>query len=260
MTSFSFPWRIVWITGASTGIGRELALLLAKRGCKVAVSARSADRLAALQAEHPNISAFPLDVTDLGACEKVVADIEAALGPIELAVLNAAVWREMGVTEFDPEFIAEAMNINYIGTINALAPVMQRMLKRASGWIAMTGSVAGYRGLPRSAAYAPTKAAMISLAEGLKEELARKGVGLTIINPGFVETPMTAVNDFPMPFIVSADAAAHRIMTGLERKKFEIVFPRQMRIGLKLLRILPYSLYFWIVRNYLPSGPRSKPN
>ena len=240
------PWRVVWITGASTGIGRELALSLAQDGCHVAVSARSASKLAELAALSPRISAFELDVTDAVAVAQTVARVESNLGPIDLAVLNAGVWHPMGASSYDLAKASESMGVNYGGVINALAPVMRSMTGRGTGHIALVASVAGYRGLPKSAAYAPTKAALINLAETLYPDLRLKGVKMTVINPGFVATPMTEVNTFPMPFLVTTTEAVSSIRAGLDTGRFEIVFPGRMALMMKTLRVLPYRVFFWL--------------
>ena len=242
------PWKTVWITGASTGIGRELALRLARDGAVVAVSARSADLLAELAKSHANIRAYPLDVGDVAAVNGTANRIERELGPIDLAVLNAGIWRMMTVTDFSVERSKESMNVNYFGVVNALEPVMRAMVARGQGHIAFVSSVAGYRGLMKGAAYSPTKAALIALAEALYPHITRKGVKLTIICPGFVETPMTSVNTFPMPFIISVEDAAARIHNGLLRGKYEIVFPLRMMLLMKTLRMMPNWLFFRLVR------------
>ena len=249
-------WRIAWITGASSGIGRDLALQLARAGVKVAASARSADALTALAAQHRGIVPFPLDVTDAVAVAAAVKAIEASVGPIDLAILNAGVWLPMGARDFNGQKAADSMAVNYFGITNAIDALMPLMIARRSGHLAFVSSVAGYRGLPKSAAYSPSKAAVISLAETLKPDLAAHGVKVSVINPGFVETPMTSVNKFPMPFMIKSDDAAARIIAGLQAGKFEIAFPWQLVSVLKLARILPYSLYFWYVRTFL--SPRSK--
>jgi short-subunit dehydrogenase len=245
----STPWKLVWITGASTGIGRELALRLANGGAIVAVSARSADKLAALEKEHPRIRAYRLDVEDAQAAKATVEKIESDLGPIELAVLNAGIWQMMAVSDFSAERARQSMGVNYFGVVNALEPVIQKMVARRSGHVALVSSVAGYRGLLRGAAYAPTKAALNSLAESLYPHLARYGVKLTLICPGFVETPMTAENKFPMPFIVPLSQAIDKIHAGLARGKYEIVFPWKMMLLMKTLRALPNWAFFRLV-NY----------
>lgn len=234
----------VWITGASTGIGRELALQLAARGLHVAASSRSADKLEELARGSDRIRAYPLDVTDREAVRETVRRISADLGRIDLAILNAGVWHPMKASEFDVTRVLDSINVNYIGIVNALEPLIPDMVTARKGHIALVGSVAGYRGLPMAAAYAPSKAAVINLAEVLRLELARRGITVSLINPGFVETPMTAVNTFPMPFILKPDDAARRIIRGLERGKFEIAFPWQLVVMLKLMRVLPYKLFF----------------
>jgi short-subunit dehydrogenase len=252
-------WQVIWITGASTGIGRELALRLAAAGAKVAVSARSADKLAELAALSPHIRAYPFDVTDLAATTSVADAISRDMGPIDLAILNAGVWIPMGATAYDPAAVTKSMAVNYTGVTNALAPLLPAMIKRKSGHIAIVSSVAGYRGLPVAISYAPTKAALISLAETLYPDLLDENVKLTVINPGFVDTPMTKLNDFPMPFMVSTEFAADAIIKGLIRGKFEIVFPWQMKLMAKFSRLLPYWLYFGFI-NTLPSPPPSLPD
>jgi short-subunit dehydrogenase len=247
-------WKddVIWITGASTGIGRELAISFARDGYKVAVSARGADKLRQLETEFSNIKAFPLDVADASATSATVERIEREFGKIGLAFLNAGIWHPMTASNYDLEKVTASINVNYTGTTNALAPVMRIMIARGRGHIALVSSVAGYRGLPNGAAYAPSKAALISLAECLYADLKLKGVAMTVINPGFVATPMTAVNTFPMPFIVSVDEAVKSIRTGLDRGKFEIVFPGRMALLMKTLRIMPYWLYFWIAGRLSP--------
>lgn len=239
-------WKTAWITGASTGIGRELALRLAARGVRVAASARSAEKLDELAKAHANIVAVPLDVTVPADVAAAHARTVAAIGAIDLAILNAGVWHPMKASAYAAARAADSMTVNYLGIANALEPLIPAMLGAGRGHIALVASVAGYRGLPMAAAYAPSKAAVINLAEVLRLELARHGIVVSLVNPGFVETPMTAVNQFPMPFIVKADVAAERIVRGLARGKFEIAFPWQLVAMLKLLRLLPNGLYLRI--------------
>lgn len=249
-------WKTAWITGASTGIGRELALQLAGLDVRVAASARSEERLIDLARLDSRITAYPVDVTDRAAMTAAARRIAETAGPIDLAILNAGVWHPMSARQFDAAKIAESISVNYLGIVNALDTLIPDMMARGQGQLGLVSSVAGYRGLPKSAAYAPSKAAVISLAEVLYPDLREKGVYLSVINPGFVDTPMTKANDFPMPFIIPADDAARRIIAGLERKKFEIAFPWQMVALFKMARVLPYPLYFWAARNFL--APPSK--
>lgn len=242
----TLPWKTAWITGASTGIGRELALQLAGQGVRVAISARSADRLEALARENDNLVPLPLDVTERDAARDAHAAVLAKLGNIDLVVLNAGVWHPMKAREFDSARAISSMDVNYFGITNLLEPLIPDMVQRRAGQLALVASVAGYRGLPMAAAYAPSKAAVIALAEVLRLELSRHDVTVSLINPGFVDTPMTAVNTFPMPFKITPDDAARRIIRGLARGRFEIAFPWQLVLMLKALRVMPNALYLRI--------------
>ena len=244
----ALPWTTAWVTGASTGIGRELALQLAQAGVKVAASDRVIDKLIELEGLHPGIKAFPLDVTDGDALKKTVEAIKAHSGPIDLAVLCAGVAHPMGAENYDVKLALHSMNVNYNGILRALGSLMPGMIQRRSGHIAMIASMTGYRGPTDSAAYAPTKAAIISLTEALKLDLARFGVKISVINPGFVDTPITQQLNYELPHIMTASDTATRIITGLRRGRYEIVFPWQMTLATKLGRMMPNTWYFWFCR------------
>ena len=244
-------WKTVWITGASSGIGRALALAMDEEVATVAVSARSDDRLEALREQCVNVSAHPVDVTDGEAVARCVDAIEASAGPIDLAVLNAGTWALMDAPNLDLTAVRSGVEVNYFGVMNALDVLIPRMLERGRGHIAIVASVAGYRGLPRAVAYGPTKAALINLAEILRLELKPRGITVSVINPGFVDTPMTRDNPFPMPGIVSAEDAAETILTGLKKRKYEIAFPRGFALVMKLLRLMPNALYFRLIRKFV---------
>jgi NAD(P)-dependent dehydrogenase (short-subunit alcohol dehydrogenase family) len=250
--SSSRPWKVVWITGGGTGIGREVALKLAQAGCQVAISARTGQTLRDVAALHPNVHVFPLDVTDPAQTVLTLDAIETTLGPVDLALFNAGVWDPMGASDYTSQRAALSMQVNYGGVCNGVAAIVPRFRTRARGHLALVASVAGYRGLPQAAAYAPSKAAVIALAEVLRPELARIGVTVSVINPGFVKTPMTDVNTFPMPFLVTSDVAAEAIIAGLAKQKFEIAFPWQLVAIMKVLRVLPYGLFFWISSRMQP--------
>ena len=247
----SLPWRTAWIVGASSGIGCELAKLLDGRVPAVAGSARSEESLKALQVASQTITAYPLDITNEKALARCMHDIETAHGPIDLVVLSAGAWDIVSPPDLDVKAFRRSMEVNFMGVVYALAHLLPGMAARKAGQIAIVASVAGYRGLPKAAAYGPTKAALINLTEALHPELAAQGITLSIINPGFVDTPMTATNDFPMPFLMPADEAARRLLAGLENKNYEIVFPRRMAWGMKALRLMPNALFFWVVRNFM---------
>lgn len=217
---------------------------LAARGVRVAVSARSAEKLAGL---GPGVLAVPLDVTDAAACQAAVESIEARLGPIDLAVLGAGTYTPVAIDRLDPGQFSHMMNTNYMGVVNCIAALAPRMIARGQGHLSWIASVAGYVGLPKAAAYGPTKAALINLAECLYPEMKLKGVRVSVINPGFVETPLTAQNDFEMPFLMKAGEAARRSIEGLASGRFEIAYPRRFVAILKTLRALPYPLFFRII-------------
>lgn len=245
------PWKVAWITGASTGIGRELALQLSARGVRVAASARSAEKLAAL---GPSVLAIPLDVTDAAACRAAVDRIESELGPIDLAVLGAGTYSPVAVDALDPTVFAAMMDTNYMGVVNCLSALAPRMMARGRGHLSWIASVAGYMGLPKAAAYGPTKAALINLAECLAPEMKLKGVLVSVINPGFVATPLTAQNDFEMPFLMQPDEAARRTIAGLAQGRFEIAYPRRFVAILRTLRALPYPVFFSLITRFVLKG------
>jgi NAD(P)-dependent dehydrogenase (short-subunit alcohol dehydrogenase family) len=246
------PWKTAWVTGASTGIGRDVALLLAARGVKVAASARSAEKLAAL---GPAVLAVPLDVTDPESCRAAVQRIESELGPIDLAVLGAGTYTPVAIDNLDPARFAQMMGTNYMGVVNCISALAPGMIARRSGHLSWIASVAGYMGLPKAAAYGPTKAALINLAESLYPEMKAKGVSVSVINPGFVETPLTAQNDFDMPFLMKPEDAARRTIEGLAAGRFEVAYPRRFVAILKALRLLPYPLFFKLIaRAVLKAG------
>lgn len=249
-------WKLAWVTGASSGIGQALALELAKAGVRVVASARNAERLDALSGNQSLIESYPLDVTDGPGLERAVEDIERGFGPIDLAVLNAGVGYLMSARKFDLGKIQTSLDTNYMGVIHGLNAVMPRMIERGGGQIALMASPAGYRGMARGIAYSPPKAALINLAECLYNDLKRHNVTVSVINPGFVTTPMTSRNDFKMPFCLQPEDAARRILTGLRAGRFEISFPWQLIWPLKFLSALPYPIYFWWMRKMMAKNRR----
>jgi NADP-dependent 3-hydroxy acid dehydrogenase YdfG len=241
---------VAWVTGASGGIGRALCLALAARGWEVHATARSADKLDALAAEAPGpgrIVPAPGDVTDAAAM-RAVFEAATAARPMALAILNAGVYTPMRATRFEADVVRRHLEVNVQGVANALEPVLAHMIARRSGTVALMASVAGYRGLPDAVAYSPTKAALIAMAEALAMDLATRGVRVSVINPGFVETEATSVNDFEMPFLMKPEEAARRVVEGLEAPGFEIRFPRRFALILRAIGLLPNRAYVWAVR------------
>jgi short-subunit dehydrogenase len=245
-----------WVTGAGKGIGRALALRLAARGFAVAASARTGADLESLAAEADGLAGsifpFALDVADAAAAVAAVDQIERVIGPLDLAILNAGTHQPLSANNFNADVFRTLVDVNLMGTVHCLAAILPGFIARRSGRIAVVSSVAGYLGLPTAAAYGATKAALINMCEALKPELDQAGVALTLINPGFVDTPLTRRNDFPMPFLISTDEAVDHIMRGLDRGAFEIVFPWRMALAMKLLRSLPYSAFFALTQRMLP--------
>jgi len=239
---------IVWITGASSGIGRAVAVDLAAKGYRVALTARRAEVLKELASRDSRFLVFPGDVTDRDAMAEIVQTIEAQHGPIALAFLNAGVYFPSERETFCPDVIAKTFDVNVAGTVNCLAPLMVSMKARRAGQIAITSSIAGYGGIPGSLGYCASKAALISMAQTLRITLAEEGITMQVVDPGFVETEMTKANDyFDMPFLMNAEAAAKRIVTGFENGGFEITFPRRLAWFAKAVALLPYPLYLPVV-------------
>ncbi len=242
--------RRVWIIGASSGIGAALAESLHARGARVALSARRAASLAELCARlgGERALALPLDITDLATIQSAEAELVKAWGGYDLVIFMAGDYKAMRAWELDLAVAQQMIAVNLGGFMNGLSVVIPRLMHARVGGIALVSSVAGYRGLPQSLVYGPTKAALINLAETLYLDLKAKGLDIYVINPGFVKTPMTDQNEFKMPALISPQEAAAEIVVGLERGDFEIHFPRRFTSMLKALRHLPYGLYFKAIR------------
>lgn len=241
-----------WITGASSGIGRALALLLARQGWTVVASGRRAEALdelaSSIDGAAGRVVALPLDLTDAEAIADAVARIERETGPIELAVLNAGTHIPDDARGPCLDDLRALVELNILGTMGCLIALVTSMRRRRRGQVAIVASLAGYVGLPGAAWYGLTKAGLINAAESLRPGLAAAGVKLQVVNPGFVATPLTARNDFPMPFLMPAEAAAAALLRGLHTDRFEIVFPWRFAMLMKLLRVLPYRFVFAVTR------------
>ncbi len=241
--------RRVWLVGASSGIGEATAAALHARGAQVLVSARKAEALERFVQQHPGAQAWPLDATDEQAVART-ANAILAEGPLDLVVYCAGHYQAMRATGIDLADMHRHMSINYSGALNLIAAVLPAMVARGQGHMSLISSVAGFRGLPKSLAYGPTKAALTHLAENLYLDLQPLGIGVSAIHPGFVQTPLTAGNNFEMPALLTPEQAAHAMLHGWARGDFDIHFPRRFTRWMKLLRLLPYRLYFPVVRRF----------
>lgn len=239
--------RRVWLVGASSGIGAAAARRLLRLGARVALSARNAGALEALAAASPRALAAPLDITDHASVLRARDTIVAAWGGIDLVLVLAGGYNEMRADSFDLAAANGMIDLNLRGVYNCLDAVLPLLLRQGAGGIGIVASVAGYGGLPKALVYGPTKAALINLTESLFLDLRPRGIAVYQVNPGFVDTPLTAHNDFPMPALMSADAAAEAMLGGIEAGQFHIHFPRRFTNALRLARLLPYRAYFWLV-------------
>ena len=233
----------VVITGASSGIGCSLAQKLASKGWRVSAIARRYEKLTELQEKVGSVLPLAADVSVPEQIKSALLKAENASGPVDIAILNAGIYSPVNLKNFSSETFVKQMQVNYFGIIHCLDYLLPVMLARGSGHLALMGSVAGYRGLPKSAAYGPTKAAIQNLAESLYFDLNPKGIKLQLINPGFVETEATAVNNFVMPDLISSDVAADHVIQGLHEDIFEISFPKSFVRKMKLMRLLPTNAY-----------------
>jgi NAD(P)-dependent dehydrogenase (short-subunit alcohol dehydrogenase family) len=239
--------RTVWLVGASTGIGRAVASALHGRGATVVVSARGAQALDTFVAAHPGALAVPLDVADAPAVLAAGREI-IARHPPDCVLYCAGYYSEQRATSYDLAEMLRHQQVNYVGALHVLAAVLPHFVARGSGHLSLVSSVAGFRGLPKSLAYGPTKAALINLAETLYLDLSALGIGVSLINPGFVATPLTAGNDFRMPALIAPEQAAAEILDGWAQGRFEIHFPRRFTLAMKLLQLLPFRWYQAVVR------------
>lgn len=234
----------VWLVGASSGIGAALAGELARLGARVALSARSVDKLRALEIEEALL--LPCDATDTASLAGGRKTLLAAWRGVDLVIYLAGDYVPMRAGDFDLAIAEKVVTVNFNAAMRLAATALPDL--QAGGGIAFVASVAGYRGLPRALAYGPGKAALIHFAECLHLDLAPRGIGVWVINPGFVATQLTARNDFAMPALLTPEQAALATVDGLKTGKFEIHYPKRFTCVMKLLALLPYGLYFPLVR------------
>ena len=237
----------IWITGASSGIGKAVAERFANEGWKVAVSARRKELLDEL-AKNPNIASFPLDVTNRNQINEVFKNILDNFGNLDICLFSSGTYEPKDEQNIDPDKIKNVINVNFLGVIDCVKSVEGYFKDRKSGHISIVSSIAGYRGLPNSSGYGPSKAALTNFSESIYFDFKKFGVRVSVVSPGFIKTPLTDKNEFPMPFLKTPEYAAEKIFSGLVKSSaFEIHFPKGLTLTLKFLRILPYKLYLFLV-------------
>mgnify|MGYP001476703489 FL=1 len=240
--------KTIWITGASSGIGKALAIKFAQEGWNVAISARRENLLKEISKNQNNIDYFPLDVTDIEKCKTVFNDVKKKLGDVNISVFCTGIHDPKSEKKLNLEKVRKIMEVNFFGAVNSINAVYDYYKDKKSGQISIVSSVAGYRGLPAAGAYCASKSALSSFAESLYFDFKRDNVRISLVSPGFIKTPMTDQNDFPMPMIKSPEFAAEQMFKGLTRSKsFEIHFPKTFTSLMKVLKVIPNGLYFKIV-------------
>ena len=240
--------KTIWITGGSTGIGKALAIKFANKGWNVAISARRENLLKEISDNNENIHGFPLDVTNKSKCREVFEQIKNKFQNVDICFFSTGTWNPKKEKDIDVEQIEDVFKVNFFGTLNSIKAVEEYFKNKKEGIITIVSSIAGYRGLPNSTGYGPSKSALNNLAESLYFDFKRSNVRVCLVCPGFIKTPMTDKNDFKMPFLKTTDFAADKIYEGLINKNvFEIHFPKSLTLILKILSFLPSKMYFSLV-------------
>ncbi len=241
--------KVIWITGGSSGIGKSLAYKFANEGWQVAISARRENLLKEISESNEKIKSFPLDVTDKVRCKEVFEQIKNYYGDLDICFFSTGTWSPKEEKDIDVEQIENVFKVNFFGTINSIKAVEEHFKNKKNGIITIVSSIAGYRGLPNTTGYGPSKSALISLAESLYFDFERYNVRVCLVCPGFIKTPMTDKNDFKMPFLKTSEFAADKIYDGLiNKKQFEIHFPKELTLTLKFFKLLPSKIYFYLVK------------
>ena len=240
--------KTIWITGGSTGIGKALAIKFASKGWNVAISARRENLLKEISDNNENIHGFPLDVTDKSKCKEVFEQIKKKFERVDICFFSTGTWNPKKEKDIDVEQIEDVFKVNFFGTLNSIKAVEEYFKNQKEGIITIVSSIAGYRGLPNSTGYGPSKSALNNLAESLYFDFKRSNVRVCLVSPGFIKTPMTDKNDFKMPFLKTTEYAAEKIYDGLINKNvFEIHFPKSLTLILKVLSFLPSKIYFGLI-------------
>ncbi len=240
--------KTIWITGGSTGIGKALAIKFASNCWNVAISARREKLLQEISDNNENIFSYPLDVTNKSQCKEVFNKIKNRFQSVDICFFSTGTWDPKKEKDIDIEQIEDVFKVNFFGTLNSIKAVEEYFKNKQDGIITIVSSIAGYRGLPNSTGYGPSKSALNNLAESLYFDFKRSNVRVCLVSPGFIKTPMTDKNDFKMPFLKTTEYAANKIYDGLINKNnFEIHFPKSLTLILKLFSFLPSKLYFGLI-------------
>ena len=241
----------IWITGASSGIGKALSEKFALEGWKVAVSARRKEILDDM-ASNENISSYPLDVTNQDQVNSISSKIINDFGGLDLCVFSSGTYDPKLEQEINIKQNKFVMETNFFGVLYCIKSIEKYFKDKRNGHISIVSSIAAYRGLPNSSGYGPSKAALTNLSESLYFDFKKHNVRISLISPGFIRTPLTDKNQFPMPFIKTPEFAAEKMFNGLTKtKSFEIHFPKELTLLLKLLRILPYRIYLFLIDKFV---------
>jgi short-subunit dehydrogenase len=249
----SFYNKRIWVIGASSGIGFACTKDFLSHGAKVAISARRANLLQEINEAYPSdqVLSLALDARNHSELSIAYQAIKDAWGGLDLIVFVSGIYEPMRADSFDLSKAKNIIDLNILGPMSACAVVLPDFISCQSGGIAIVSSVAGYSGLPKALAYGPSKAAMINFCENLYYDLKPKGISVYMINPGFVATDATANNDFEMPALITPEKASEYILDGIQAGKFDIHFPKRFSLFLKFLRILPYPLYFYLLKKFI---------
>ena len=235
--------ELIWVVGASTGIGYELTRQLLRDGHKVIASARRMETIEELQSEHPtHLLPLTLDICDNEATAKACAQLLVDDKLPDRIVVCAGTYFPVTAEKVTEAAISKVMDVNFYGAVRITEHMLPHMREQGSGHLVYVSSIAGYIGLPKALAYGPSKAALINFAEGMRIELAGSNIKVQVVNPGFVKTPLTAQNKFKMPFLMDVEDAAKRIREGMEKRQFEIKFPKRFTYMLRTIQMMPYAL------------------
>ena len=242
--------KTIWITGASSGIGKALVEKYAEKGWKVAASARRENLLNEMS-KHENIFSYPLDVTQKDSIENAFKNILRDFKELNICIFCSGTYERKSEKELSPENIKKVFDVNFLGVVNSVSIIEKYFKERRKGHIGIVSSPVGYRGLPNSTGYSPSKAALNNFTQGIYFDFKKFNVMITLISPGFIKTALTDKNDFKMPYLKSTNFAADKIFEGMKKKQFEIIFPYQIAFIYKIFQILPNKIYNYLISKFI---------